>query len=157
MPCPCLTSFVLVSMIVSGAGRSVAAKAFLQVGFDSPLFVTLLYLISQTLSLAVYFVVKKIRANCTSRFHGNNDDCHAVLIRQSLQLRPVFCVWQAAPCSNGYSSGSTQKKQSRQEGKETHRHQQTSLRNSTFSLESATNDVAVAASRMNRIKILVLA
>lgn len=37
-----------------------AAKAFFQVGFDAPLFVTLLYLIGQALSLAVYFVSKKL-------------------------------------------------------------------------------------------------
>lgn len=47
-------------MVITGAGRSVAAKAFFQLGFDAPLFVTLLYLIGQTLSLVVYFVSKKL-------------------------------------------------------------------------------------------------
>uniref|UniRef100_A0A7S2E3P2 EamA domain-containing protein n=1 Tax=Helicotheca tamesis TaxID=374047 RepID=A0A7S2E3P2_9STRA len=52
------TSIIILSMILTGAGRSVAVKLFYQLGFCNPLFVTLLYLAGQGLSLLVYFAQK---------------------------------------------------------------------------------------------------
>lgn len=49
-------SLVLMFMIITGAARSVAVKLFYQLGFQSPLFVTLLYLVGQSLSLIFYFI-----------------------------------------------------------------------------------------------------
>ncbi len=54
-------SIVLICMIVTGAARSVAVKLFYQLGFDSPLFVTLLYLLGQSLSLIVYIISAEIK------------------------------------------------------------------------------------------------
>lgn len=57
---------VLISMIISGAGRSVAVKLFYQLGFENPLFVTLLYLCGQALSLVVYYLSRRWDTNDTS-------------------------------------------------------------------------------------------
>lgn len=46
---------ILLSMVVTGAARSVVVKLFYQFGFEKPMFVTLLYLLGQSLSLVVYF------------------------------------------------------------------------------------------------------
>lgn len=54
-------SLVLTCMIATGATRSVAVKLFYQLGFHSPLFVTLLYLSGQSLSLIVYYVSVQIK------------------------------------------------------------------------------------------------
>jgi hypothetical protein len=54
-------SLILIGMIFTGAARSVLVKLFYQLGFRCPLFVTLLYLLGQSLSLIVYFVSTKIR------------------------------------------------------------------------------------------------
>jgi len=61
-------------MILTGAGRSVAVKLFYQLGFCNPLFVTLLYLTGQGLSLIVYFVQKMIRKDGLEE-----EPCHDVL------------------------------------------------------------------------------
>jgi len=53
-------SAILVSMIVTGAARSIAVKLFYQMGFSQPMFVTLLYLLGQSLALVVYFVTSRI-------------------------------------------------------------------------------------------------
>lgn len=50
-----LTSIVILLMVVAGAGRSVAVKAYFQVGFDSPLLVTILYLIGSFLCIIPYY------------------------------------------------------------------------------------------------------
>jgi len=47
-------SFVLGGMVVTGAARSIVAKLFYQLGFEHPLFLTLLYLFGQALSLVPY-------------------------------------------------------------------------------------------------------
>ena len=47
-------SFVLGSMVVTGAARSIVAKLFYQLGFEYPLFLTLLYLGGQAFSLVPY-------------------------------------------------------------------------------------------------------
>jgi len=47
-------SFVLGGMVVTGAARSIVAKLFYQFGFEHPLFLTLLYLSGQALSLVPY-------------------------------------------------------------------------------------------------------
>jgi drug/metabolite transporter (DMT)-like permease len=47
---------ILLSMVITGAARSVVVKLFYQVGFERPMLVTLLYLLGQSLSLVVYFV-----------------------------------------------------------------------------------------------------
>ena len=41
-------------MVTTGAGRSVAVKILYQTGFEAPIYVTLLYLLGQSLSLLVY-------------------------------------------------------------------------------------------------------
>jgi len=45
---------ILIGMVITGAARSVAVKILYQSGFEDPLYVTLLYLLGQSLSLAVY-------------------------------------------------------------------------------------------------------
>mmetsp|Transcript_31292 Transcript_31292/g.64442 ORF Transcript_31292/g.64442 Transcript_31292/m.64442 type:complete len:456 (-) Transcript_31292:84-1451(-) len=47
-------SFILGGMVVTGAARSIVAKLFYQLGFEHPLFLTLLYLMGQTFSLVPY-------------------------------------------------------------------------------------------------------
>lgn len=47
-------SFILGGMILTGAARTVTAKLFYQLGFNHPLFITLLYLTGQALSLIPY-------------------------------------------------------------------------------------------------------
>jgi drug/metabolite transporter (DMT)-like permease len=47
---------ILLSMVITGAARSVVVKLFYQFGFEKPMFVTLLYLLGQSLSLVVYLV-----------------------------------------------------------------------------------------------------
>jgi drug/metabolite transporter (DMT)-like permease len=51
-------SAILSGMIVTGAARSVAVQLFYQMGFEQPMFVTLLYLLGQSLSLVVYFALR---------------------------------------------------------------------------------------------------
>ena len=46
-------------MVITGASRSVAVKLFYDLGFRNPLFVTLLYLTGQGLSLIVYLVSRR--------------------------------------------------------------------------------------------------
>jgi drug/metabolite transporter (DMT)-like permease len=46
-------------MVVTGASRSVAVKLFYDLGFRNPLFVTILYLTGQGLSLIVYLVSRR--------------------------------------------------------------------------------------------------
>ena len=46
-------------MVITGASRSVAVKLFYDLGFRHPLFVTLLYLTGQGLSLVVYLVSRQ--------------------------------------------------------------------------------------------------
>tara|TARA_B100000530_G_C15863277_1_gene450215 strand:+ start:280 stop:1074 length:795 start_codon:yes stop_codon:yes gene_type:complete len=46
-------------MVVTGASRSVAVKLFYDLGFRNPLFVTILYLTGQGLSLVVYLVSRR--------------------------------------------------------------------------------------------------
>ena len=58
---PLAISLVLIFMIITGAARSVAVKLFYQLGFQSPLFVTLLYLFGQSLSLIFYFVSVQVK------------------------------------------------------------------------------------------------
>ncbi|KAG7369511.1 hypothetical protein IV203_027257 [Nitzschia inconspicua] len=48
------TSSILLGMIVTGTIRTVGVKLLYQIGFDHPIFITLLYLIGQTLSLLVH-------------------------------------------------------------------------------------------------------
>ena len=52
-------SLVLACMVITGASRSVAVKLFYDLGFRNPLFVTLLYLTGQGLSLVVYLVSRR--------------------------------------------------------------------------------------------------
>ena len=52
-------SLVLACMVITGASRSVAVKVFYDLGFRNPLFVTLLYLTGQGLSLVVYLVSRR--------------------------------------------------------------------------------------------------
>lgn len=47
-------TFVLGSMVITGAARSIVAKLVYQLGFERPLFLTLLYLAGQALSLVPY-------------------------------------------------------------------------------------------------------
>jgi multidrug transporter EmrE-like cation transporter len=47
-------SFIIGGMVLTGAARSVTAKLFFQLGFNYPLFLTLLYLAGQSLSLIPY-------------------------------------------------------------------------------------------------------
>lgn len=66
----------LVGMIVAGAGRIVAIKAFFQIEEEqsrdaTPLFVTLLYLVGQTCSLLVYYIHTKSIIYC---INVNDDD-----------------------------------------------------------------------------------
>ena len=52
-------SLVLACMVITGASRSVAVKLFYDLGFRNPLFVTLLYLTGQGLSLIVYLISRR--------------------------------------------------------------------------------------------------
>ena len=54
--------FTLIGMITAGAGRIVAVKVYFQIEIEesrtvTPLFVTLLYLVGQTLSLFVHYIL----------------------------------------------------------------------------------------------------
>ena len=53
------TSVILLCMVVTGAGRSVGVKLFYQLGYNNPLFVSLLYLLGQSLSLVVYWATQR--------------------------------------------------------------------------------------------------
>jgi len=55
-------SLILICMIATGAARSVAVKLFYQLGFTSPLFVTLLYLLGQSFSVVVYLISVKVKS-----------------------------------------------------------------------------------------------
>jgi len=72
-------SFILGAMVLTGAARSVTAKLFYQLGFNHPLFLTLLYLIGQALSLIPYNIMVLLK-NCG--YHLVWDD-HAILPRMS--------------------------------------------------------------------------
>ncbi|KAK1732312.1 putative solute carrier family 35 member F6 [Skeletonema marinoi] len=72
-------SFILGAMVLTGAARSVTAKLFYQLGFNHPLFLTLLYLIGQALSLIPYNIMAQLK-NCG--YHLVWDD-HAILPRMS--------------------------------------------------------------------------
>ena len=63
----CKASAILIAMIVTGAARSVAVQLFFQIGFTQPLFVTLLYLLGQSLALAVYSVQRWVGSKRESR------------------------------------------------------------------------------------------
>mgnify|MGYP000066293003 CR=1 FL=1 len=72
-------SFVLGCMIITGAARSIIAKLFFQVGFDHPLFLTLLYL-GGALSLVPYNLWVYFCA-CDDDDEENDDDenrCNSV-------------------------------------------------------------------------------
>ena len=56
---PLCVSLVLACMVLTGASRSVAVKLFYDLGFQNPLFVTILYLTGQGLSLIVYLVSRR--------------------------------------------------------------------------------------------------
>ncbi len=72
-------SFILGAMVLTGAARSVTAKLFFQLGFNHPLFVTLLYLAGQALSLIPYNVLNLLK----KRGYNLIWDDHAVLPRLS--------------------------------------------------------------------------
>jgi len=62
---PLHTVLTLVGMITAGAGRIVAVKVYFQIELEqsqstTPLFVTLLYLLGQALSLGVYFAATRL-------------------------------------------------------------------------------------------------
>ena len=54
-------SFIIGGMVLTGAARSVTAKLFFQLGFNYPLFLTLLYLAGQSLSLIPYNIWVRLR------------------------------------------------------------------------------------------------
>lgn len=54
-------SFIIGGMVLTGAARSVTAKLFFQLGFNYPLFLTLLYLAGQSLSLVPYNIWVRLR------------------------------------------------------------------------------------------------
>jgi hypothetical protein len=67
----------LLGMIIFGSGRIVAIKLYFQMEEEesrtvTPLFVTLLYLVGQTLSLLVYFIQTRSK-NCISQDDIDND------------------------------------------------------------------------------------
>lgn len=64
----------LIGMVVAGAGRIVAIKVYFQIEFEesrnaTPLFVTLLYLVGQALSLVVHYICIKFQ----NTNHGERD------------------------------------------------------------------------------------
>jgi drug/metabolite transporter (DMT)-like permease len=63
-------SAILMSMIATGAARSVAVKLFYQLGFECPIFVTLMSLFGQSLSLLVYYI--SIRADQSQRSNSSS-------------------------------------------------------------------------------------
>jgi hypothetical protein len=69
---PLAVSLVLIFMIITGAARSVAVKLFYQLGFQSPLFVTLLYLVDQSLSLIFYFI--SVQVNHSKHLNEPGDE-----------------------------------------------------------------------------------
>lgn len=82
---PLCVSLVLACMVITGASRSVAVKLFYDLGFQNPLFVTILYLTGQGLSLIVYLVSRRDINGCwtapsqyqilnTAVFSGNDDN-----------------------------------------------------------------------------------
>ena len=54
-------SFIIGGMVLTGAARSVTAKVFFQLGFNYPLFLTLLYLAGQSFSLIPYNIWVRLR------------------------------------------------------------------------------------------------
>ena len=56
-------SFILGVMVLTGAARTVTAKLFYQLGFDHPLFLTILYLTGQAMSLIPYNILAKLKYN----------------------------------------------------------------------------------------------
>uniref|UniRef100_A0A7S3Q1R4 EamA domain-containing protein n=1 Tax=Chaetoceros debilis TaxID=122233 RepID=A0A7S3Q1R4_9STRA len=50
---------IIISMIVTGAARSVVVKLAYQSGFEAPLTITLLYFLGQSLSLGIYWIQNK--------------------------------------------------------------------------------------------------
>ena len=67
-----LTTFIIVLMVVAGAGRSVAVKGYFQTGFESPLLVTLLYLLGSLLCIFPYYAALWANKFYTKTFHGVN-------------------------------------------------------------------------------------
>lgn len=53
-------SLILTGMVLTGAARTVTAKLFFQLGFDHPLFLTLLHLTGQALSLIPCNILVKL-------------------------------------------------------------------------------------------------
>ena len=67
-----LTTSIILLMVVAGAGRSVAVKAYFQTGFESPLLVTLLYLLGSLLCIFPYYAALWANKFYTKTFHGVN-------------------------------------------------------------------------------------
>ena len=67
-------SLVLACMVITGASRSVAVKLFYDLGFRNPLFVTILYLTGQGLSLIVYLVSRRSSPSPARRRQPPADD-----------------------------------------------------------------------------------
>ena len=65
-------SFVLGGMVITGAARSVTAKLFFQLGFEHPLFLTLLYLLGQSLSLFPYAAYRQWKKRCIKTLKIND-------------------------------------------------------------------------------------
>eukprot|EP00592_Proboscia_alata_P030166 CAMPEP_0194437608 /NCGR_PEP_ID=MMETSP0176-20130528/100853_1 /TAXON_ID=216777 /ORGANISM="Proboscia alata, Strain PI-D3" /LENGTH=157 /DNA_ID=CAMNT_0039259019 /DNA_START=201 /DNA_END=670 /DNA_ORIENTATION=+ len=57
------TSSILACMVLTGVGRSIGVKLFYQLGYTNPLFVSVLYLLGQSLSIVVYLVSKLLNKN----------------------------------------------------------------------------------------------
>ncbi len=67
-------SFILGGMVITGAARSIVAKLFYQLGFEHPLFLTLLYLMGQTLSLVPYNIWRYLNSKQQQNKDHPNDD-----------------------------------------------------------------------------------
>jgi len=66
------TSLIILGMIITGAARSVGVKLLYQLGFDNYLFVVIMYLIGQSMALAVYGMIS---SKCCAN-DGDDDGDH---------------------------------------------------------------------------------
>jgi len=83
----------LLLMIVTGAARGVCVKLFYQLGFEKPIFVTILFLLGQALSLPIHHVIRcftrgKNSEDTAAELQADEDGSEASLEMISLEKQP---------------------------------------------------------------------
>jgi drug/metabolite transporter (DMT)-like permease len=115
---------ILVSMIVTGAARSVAVKIFYQRGFVNPLFVTLLYLLGHAMALLVYGGSRYVERQKQQRPNNDRHSRHTLnsmisksIHRTSLHDHLIFTATVAGHYGGGLHSTATLSEENSETGR----------------------------------------